>query len=287
MAAKPIQVEWKPRWMLSAPRLGPTVRSSTISTGAANAPARSSSDSSLASLTLSRPSIWKAFSELLADDRRGDDLFHASAHAQRPPLLVQHRPALFVESRLRLDFDVHHGHAFADVLTGDALVDGRTAGIERDGNDRAGALAVEPRRRVHDIVAGVNQPVLEQDRLAVAHLVELGAGRYLARERARDVALLVHQHDLERRRASNNTFSLGGVLHTGQLHHNAVLTLLLDHRLGHAEFVHTIIERGDVLFERKAPLLLSAASLSRAVTMNSPPRALSSYTRSRSSLRNA
>ena len=57
MATKPILVESKPRLILSAPRLGPTVRSSTISIGAAKAPARNSSDVSLASSVFILPLI--------------------------------------------------------------------------------------------------------------------------------------------------------------------------------------------------------------------------------------
>ena len=59
IVAKPIHVEWKPTAMFSAPRLGPTVRSSTISMGAASEPARSSNARSLASLVVKRPLIWK------------------------------------------------------------------------------------------------------------------------------------------------------------------------------------------------------------------------------------
>ena len=47
-----------PRRMLSAPRDGPTVRSSTKEIGAARAPARSISASSEDSMGLSRPVIW-------------------------------------------------------------------------------------------------------------------------------------------------------------------------------------------------------------------------------------
>ena len=54
---KPHRVEWKPLLMLSAPRLGPMVRSSMISIGAASAPARSSSAVSLASWVVMRPEI--------------------------------------------------------------------------------------------------------------------------------------------------------------------------------------------------------------------------------------
>ena len=53
----PILVELKPRAMFSAPRLGPTVRSSMISIGAASAPARNSSAVSCASVVLMLPLI--------------------------------------------------------------------------------------------------------------------------------------------------------------------------------------------------------------------------------------
>ena len=48
----------KPLEMFSAPRLGPIVRSSMISIGAASEPARSSSALSLASAVVMRPEIW-------------------------------------------------------------------------------------------------------------------------------------------------------------------------------------------------------------------------------------
>ena len=50
MATKPHIVALKPFSMFSRPRLGPTVRSSMISIGAASAPARSSSARSFASV---------------------------------------------------------------------------------------------------------------------------------------------------------------------------------------------------------------------------------------------
>ena len=57
MAANPIHIERNPRVMLSAPSEGPTVRSSMMSMGAASAPARSSSATSLASRVDMRPLI--------------------------------------------------------------------------------------------------------------------------------------------------------------------------------------------------------------------------------------
>jgi hypothetical protein len=59
MARKPYITLLKPFSMLSAPRLGPMVRSWMISMGAASEPARSSSARSLASTTVIEPDTWK------------------------------------------------------------------------------------------------------------------------------------------------------------------------------------------------------------------------------------
>lgn len=56
-ARNPNKVELNPLEMLSAPRLGPTVRSSMISIGAASAPALNSKATSRASVLLMRPLI--------------------------------------------------------------------------------------------------------------------------------------------------------------------------------------------------------------------------------------
>ena len=59
MAMKPHIVALKPFSMLSRPRLGPTVRSSMISIGAASEPARIRSDRSRVSFGVNAPVIWK------------------------------------------------------------------------------------------------------------------------------------------------------------------------------------------------------------------------------------
>ncbi|CAJ3321821.1 Uncharacterised protein [Burkholderia pseudomallei] len=59
IATKPQITEWKPIRMLSAPRLGPIVRSSMMSIGAASEPARSSSARSAAACGVGWPVIWK------------------------------------------------------------------------------------------------------------------------------------------------------------------------------------------------------------------------------------
>ena len=54
---RPIRIDFFPLSIESAPKLGPTVRSSIISTGAGNAPALKIIAISLASLRLAKPSI--------------------------------------------------------------------------------------------------------------------------------------------------------------------------------------------------------------------------------------
>ena len=49
--------------------------------------------------------------------------------------------------------------------------------------------------------------------------------------------------------------------------------LLLDHRLGHAEFVDAVVQRGDVLLERLVLHRRAASGLSVPVSLKSPPSA--------------
>ena len=57
----------------------------------------------------------------------------------------------------------------------------------------------------------------------------------------------VDQAHLERGRAAEDVLGARGVLHAGQLDHDAVGALLLDHRLGDAQLVDPVVQRGDVL----------------------------------------
>ena len=63
--------------------------------------------------------------------------------------------------------------------------------------------------------------------------------------------LLVDHADLEGRGAAEEILRPRDVLHAGKLHHDAVGALLLDHRLGDAELVDALVERADVLLERR------------------------------------
>jgi hypothetical protein len=50
-------------------------------------------------------------------------------------------------------------------------------------------------------------------------------------------------------RAANDVLCLRRVLHTRQLDHDTVGALLLDYRFRHAEFIHAVMQRDNVLLE--------------------------------------
>jgi hypothetical protein len=108
----------KPLAMFSAPRLGPMVRSSMISIGAASEPARSSSARSLASDVV-MPVIWKRAAEFVADHRRRQHFALAL-------------------------FEQHDGHALADVLAGDVAHDAAALGVQRQVRPRLLGLWSKP-----------------------------------------------------------------------------------------------------------------------------------------------
>jgi hypothetical protein len=62
---------------------------------------------------------------------------------------------------------------------------------------------------------------------------------------------VVDHADFQGRGAAEDVLGLGRVLHARQLDDDAVGALLLDHRLGDAEFVDPVVQGGDVLLERE------------------------------------
>ena len=215
--------------MFSAPRLGPIVRSSMISIGAASEPARSSSAVSLASAVVMRPEIWNAVAELAADHGRGDDLALALLEQQ-------------------------DRHPLADVLARDVAHDARALGVDRQVHRRLLGLAVEAGLGVGQALAGerctwrltITGAPLRSTYFSLPN----GTGPApVSAERAFD-AVVDHAH-LERRGAADDVLGLGRVLHARQLHHDPVGALLLDHRLGHAELVDAVVQGRDVLRDRR------------------------------------
>jgi hypothetical protein len=111
-------------------------------------------------------------------------------------------------------------------------------------------LVVEAGLGVGQAVAGQHDLLLDQQRLAAALDVKLGAERHLAGQRRVECAGRVVDHaDFEGGGAAEDVLGLGRVLHAGQLDDDAVGALLLDHRLGDAEFVDPVVQGGDVLLE--------------------------------------
>ena len=112
-------------------------------------------------------------------------------------------------------------------------------------------LLIETGGRIGHVVTGDDDLALQQYRLAVAFVIERGTGRHPSAALGIECLcwIAVHQAILQRRRRAEQVFHLARILHPRQFHDNAPLSLLLDHRLGHAERVHAIAQRGDVLFE--------------------------------------
>ncbi len=221
---KPYMTDLKPLSMFSAPRDGPTVRSSTISIGAASAPARISSATSLASRVVMRPLI-----------------------CTRPPPISSRITGAVITSALPFSTSTIAMRlpTFSRVTSLKML-----APAPSRLTCTAGSLVrwSKPGLRVVDAVAGEHHLPAHDQRLAAALGEEVAADRHAAGERAFEGARLVVDHaDLERRRAAEDVLRARGVLHAGQLHDDALGALLLDDRLGHAQLVHAVAQDLDVL----------------------------------------
>ncbi len=68
------------------------------------------------------------------------------------------------------------------------------------------------------------------------------------------VVFLVRQPEFQGGGGAEDFLGAGGVLHAGQLHHDAVAALLLDDRLGHAQFIDPVAQGGDVLLQGEVAL---------------------------------
>ncbi len=240
IAAKPHSVELKPFLMLSAPSDGPMVRSSMMSIGAASAAG--------------------------AQQQRGVVGFHGAhaagnLHAAAADLGADHRRGDHLALAL---LDQQDGHALADVVARDVLEDAGAGGVERQVHGRLLRLVVEAGLGVGQAVAGQHHLLLDQQRLAAALVVDLGAERRVAGQRGIEGAGRVVDHaDFERCGAAEDVLGLGRVLHAGQLDDDAVGALLLDDRLGDAELVDPVVQRRDVLLQREFAQALDRFRLER------------------------
>ena len=117
------------------------------------------------------------------------------------------------------------------------------------------ALAIKTRLGIVDALASEDNLFLDQYRLAIALVIQLGAEGQLAGlgllQRSRIHLLFLDHAHFEGRGTAEDVLGLGGVLHARQLHDHAVGALLLDNRLGNTEFINAVAQRGDVLLQRE------------------------------------
>ena len=110
---------------------------------------------------------------------------------------------------------------------------------------------IEARLGIVDVVAGQFDFLLDEDRLRAARghfLHQLVAGRRDAGNGVGQFLAVVFDHaHFEGGGAAEDVLGLGRVLYARQLDHDAVGAGLLDDRFGHAQFVHAVVQGGDVL----------------------------------------
>ena len=159
-------------------------------------------------------------------------------------------------------FKQQNRHAFAHAFTRHVAEDARTFGVQGQVHGGFLRLGIKAGLRVRQVLAGENHLLFDDHGLPAAFQKTLRAKRHSACAvfgRARFQGLIDHAH-FQCGRAAQNVLGLGGVLHARQLHHDAVLALLLDDGLGHAQLVDAVVQGGDVLLER---LVLHAAGRHR------------------------
>ena len=142
-------------------------------------------------------------------------------------------------------------HALADVIAGHFLEDPGALVVERQIHGRFLRLGVEARLCVLKVFTG------QQHAAADEHLVVLAVSEDLVTERNRagchlgiSLRRVIHHADFERCRTAENVLSLRRILHARQLNHNAGRALLGNHRLRNAEFIDSVMQRGDILLDR-------------------------------------
>ena len=205
--------------MFSSPSDGPTVRSSTISIGAASAPARISSAMSFASRVVMRPLICTRpppiSSRITGAVMTSALPFSTSTIAMRLPTfsrVTSLKMRAPVPSRL--------------MCTAGSLVRWSKPGCA---SLMRSPVSTTWRR------TSIGVPLRSVKR-------SLPNGTLPASARLERARVVVDHADLERRGAAEDVLGARGVLHARQLHDDAVGALLLDDRLGDAELVHAIAQ---------------------------------------------
>ena len=146
----------------------------------------------------------------------------------------------------------HHGHGLVDVLAGDFAQVAAAGLVQAHGHGRLLVL-VEGGRGVGELLAGEDGLTPQHHRGATPLAEQVGAEGHhtvLAGQGALGLGAHVHQTGFQRGGTAQDVLGTCCVLHAGQLHHDPVGALALDDRLGHAQFVDPVVQRGDVLLHR-------------------------------------
>ena len=149
-------------------------------------------------------------------------------------------------------------HALFEVLAAGVAHNAAALGIDRQIHLGLLVLRIKAGLGIGQVFAGQDDLLFDNHGLAVALEKALGTegnGTIVVLGGA-GFGAVFHQTHFQRGGTAQNVLGLGRVLNAGQLHHDAVDTLLLNHRLGHAQFIDPVVQRHHVLLER---LVLDAA----------------------------
>ena len=139
-----------------------------------------------------------------------------------------------------------------DVLAGDFAQVAAAGLVQAHGHSRLLVL-VEGGRGVGELLAGEDGLTPQHHRGATPLAEQVGAEGHhavLAGQGPLGLGAHVYQPGFQRGGTAQDVLGACRVLHAGQLHHDPVGALALDDRLGHAQFVDPVVQRGDVLLHR-------------------------------------
>ena len=243
--AAPMRAAWTLARTAASPRVGPTVRCSTISTGTGSAPARMRRASSLASFWLKapvmtvEPPVMPSLQPISGETWGLEMTFSSRVMATRRAGSPAGAQAAFPVSASQAPCpSPRNSTSTCQPPPGNAALAVRTPSPVSRGRSQADALAV---------LVGKDQPVLL-------------AARGDCRDRGR-VARLDTEDGMkgELGRLADDGHGLVGVLQPGQLDDDAPVTRPLQGRLGHPELVDPPAEHLEGAVHRVAVDLLPAA----------------------------
>ena len=171
----------------------------------------------------------------------------------RAKLALNHRPGQDFGLAF---FDHDHGHAFLQILARGLRHGATTGRIKPDTHRWLAILRVKTRLRIGYFIAGNHNLFFDQHDFTAAanHFFRAKWGGLItvALKRIQVWAcglLLSNEAKFQRRRTTNNFFTLRRVQTTCDLNKNPALSLLLNNGFGNAQFIDPFTQRRDVLLQ--------------------------------------